>query len=66
MNTHIFTARHPLAAPTRINLRLPRTSALRMRAWLNEPTPHEPTPAAGHMYGLLLRPAERPDIDRRV
>lgn len=66
MNTHSFTVRHPLATATRINLRLPRVSSRAVRGWLNEPARHEPTQIAGHMYGLLLRPAERPDIDRRT
>ena len=66
MNTHIFTSRRPLAAPTNIHLRLPRVSLRAMRAWLDEPARHEPTPIDGHMYGLMLRPAERPDINRRA
>jgi hypothetical protein len=66
MNTHSFTARHQLAPPTSINLRLPHMSRRAVRGWLNEPARHEPTQIAGHMYGLLLRPAERPDIDRRA
>jgi hypothetical protein len=66
MNTHSFTARYQLAVPTRINLRLPRVSRPAVHGWLNQPTRHEPTPIVGHMYGLLLRPAERPDIDRRA
>jgi hypothetical protein len=65
MNTHSFTPRHPLAA-TRINLRLPRIRARAVRVWLNEPPRHEPMLIAGCMYGLWLRPAERPDIDRRA
>lgn len=66
MNTHSFTVRHPLATPSRINLRLLRASRRAVRGWLNAPARHEPTQIAGHMYGLLLRPAERPDIDRRT
>ncbi|MGO9902726.1 MAG: hypothetical protein ACLP0J_24240 [Solirubrobacteraceae bacterium] len=30
-----------------------------LRAWLNEPSKHKPTPIAGYMYGLLLRPVDR-------
>jgi hypothetical protein len=48
----------------RVHLYHPRASLLAFRAWMNEPARHEPTPIAGHMYGLLLRPADRPDIDR--
>jgi hypothetical protein len=66
MNTHIFNARHALAAGTKVNLRVPHINLRAIHAWLNEPGRHAPTPIAGHMYGLLLRPAERPDIDRRA
>ena len=66
MNTHSFATRHPLAAGTRFNLRVPRPSRRALRVWLNEPARHEPMPIAGYMYGLWLRPAERPDIDRRA
>jgi hypothetical protein len=66
MNTHISTARRPLAAPTRIRLRVPRVRMQAVRARLNQPPRHEPTSIAGHMYGLLLRPSDRPDIDRRA
>jgi hypothetical protein len=65
MNTHILATQRPLAAPTiRVNRRVPRVSTRAVRAWLDQPARHQPTPIAGHMYGLLLRPAERPDIDR--
>jgi len=66
MNTHILTTRRPLAAPPKISRRVPRLNTRAVRAWLDEPARHQPTPIAGHMYGLLLRPAERPDIDRRT
>jgi len=66
MSTDSFSTRRPLAAPTRINLRLPRVSVQAMRAWLDEPARRKPTPIAGHMYGLLLRPADRQDIERRA
>jgi hypothetical protein len=66
MNTHISTARRPLAAPTRISLRVLGVRTRGVRAWLNQPPRHQPTPIVGHMYGLLLRPSDRPDIDRRA
>jgi hypothetical protein len=43
------------ASPIRSELTLGRLR--RLRAWLDESPSHEPTPVAGHMYGLLLRPA---------
>lgn len=65
MSTHVFTTR-PLAVPIKISLRVPGMSTRAMRAWLDEPARHESTPIAGQMYGLLLRPSDRPDIDRRA
>ncbi len=32
-----------------------------LRAWLNGPSKDGPTPIAGYMYGLLLRPVDRPE-----
>jgi hypothetical protein len=66
MSTHIFSTRHPLAPATKINLRIPRPNRRAIHTWLNEPARREPTPIAAHMYGLLLRRADRPDIDRRA
>jgi hypothetical protein len=69
MNISIFAPRAALGdiarVVPRVHLHPPRTSLRAMRAWLNEPARHEPTPIAGHMYGLLLRPTDRPDIERR-
>jgi hypothetical protein len=65
MSTHVCPTRRRVAAPIKVDLRVPRVSARTVRAWLNEPPRHAPIPIAGHMYGLLLRPADRPDIDRR-
>jgi hypothetical protein len=66
MSTHIFATRRTPAAPLKFNLRFSRPSSRAVRSRLDEPARHEPMPIAGHMYGLLLRPAERPDIDRRA
>ena len=66
MSTHVFSTRRRVAAPIKIDLRVPHVSARAVRAWLNEPPRHAPMPIAGHMYGLLLRPADRSDIDRRI
>jgi hypothetical protein len=63
MNTHVFPYGRPLAASKRIRLSDPRPSFGALRAWLNAPPRHEPMPVAGYMYGLWLRPAERPDVD---
>lgn len=48
-----------------VRLHDPRSSLRAFRAWLNGPARCEPTPSAVGMYGLLLRPADRPDIDGR-
>jgi hypothetical protein len=48
----------------RVHLHRPRASLQAFRAWMNEPARHEPLAIAGHMYGLLLRPAGRSDIER--
>jgi hypothetical protein len=64
MTTDNFTVRRPLAAGTKISFRVPRLNVGAIHRWLNAPGRHAPTPIAGHTYGLLLRPAERPDIDR--
>ena len=37
-----------------------------LRAWLNEADKHAPARIDGHMYGLLLRPVDRPDLFRRA
>lgn len=62
MNTHILTRRRPLVATNRIDLRLSRPRLESVRAWLNPPARHDPVPGTAHMYGLLLRPTDRPDI----
>jgi hypothetical protein len=66
MNTHIFTTRRIASTLPEWNVRVPRVPVCAFRAWLNEPPRHAPTPIAAHMYGLLLRPSDRPDIDRRA
>jgi hypothetical protein len=65
MSTHIFSTRRRVAAPAKLALRVPHVSVRAVRTWLDEPARHAPTPIAGHMYGLLLRPADRPDIHTR-
>jgi hypothetical protein len=62
MNTHISTRRRPLVLTHPVGLRLSRPTAKGVRAWLNQPARHEPVPGTAHMYGLLLRPTDRPDI----
>jgi hypothetical protein len=62
MNTHILTRRRPLVVTHRVPLRLSRPTAKAVRTWLNQPARHEPVPSTAHMYGLLLRPTDRPDI----
>jgi hypothetical protein len=68
MNNLIFAPRAALGdtarVVSRVSLHRPGASLRAVRAWLNEPTRHQPTPITGHMYGLLLRPVDRPDIDR--
>jgi hypothetical protein len=61
MNTHILTRPRPLAAAGHPALRLSRPSAKAVRAWLNQPARHEPVPTTAIMYGLQLRPRDRPD-----
>jgi hypothetical protein len=61
MNTHILTRRRPLVATDRVGLHLSRPTVQAVRAWLNEPARHEPVPVSTYMYGLLLRPTDRPD-----
>jgi hypothetical protein len=62
MNTHILTRHMPLLARKRLELRLSRPRTAALRAWLNQPGRNEPVPGTAHMYGLLLRPTDRPDI----
>jgi hypothetical protein len=64
MNTHTITHHRPIAVSRPASLRAPRASLAALRHWLNAPADPAPTPIAGHMYGLLLRPTERPDIER--
>jgi hypothetical protein len=64
MNTHILTRRRPLVVLHRPGLRLSRPTARAVRAWLNEPARHEPVPTTAIMYGLQLRPGDRPDSGR--
>jgi hypothetical protein len=46
-----------LKGPIPIHSQLTLGRGRAFRAWLNEPAKHEPTPIAGYMYGLVLRPA---------
>jgi hypothetical protein len=62
MNTHILTRRRPLVVIHRPGRRHSRPTVKAVRAWLNQPARHEPVPSTAYMYGLLLRPTDRPDI----
>jgi hypothetical protein len=68
MNSSIFAPRAAVGdlarVVPRVHVHRPRASLQAFRAWMNEPARHEPTPIAGYMSGLLLRPADRPDINR--
>ncbi len=54
-------ASRPISIRSRLTLGHRRLNVHALRAWLNEPSGHGPTPIAGHMYGLLLRPVDRPE-----
>jgi hypothetical protein len=68
MNNSTFAPRAALGdiarVVPRVHLHDPRASLRARIVWMDQPARHEPTPVAGHVYGLLLRPADRPDIDR--
>jgi hypothetical protein len=70
MHIPAFVSHRPFARvmPARAphHLSAPMVNRRALRVWLDQPG-REPTPVAGHMYGLLLRPVDRQDIggDRR-
>ncbi len=54
-------ASHPFSIHSRLALAHRRLTVHALRAWLNEPSKYGPTPIACYMYGLLLRPIDRPE-----
>ncbi len=53
-------ASRPISIRSRLTLGHLRLDVHTLRTWLNEPSKHGPTPIAGYMHGLLLRPVDRP------
>ncbi len=54
-------ASRPIPIRPRPTLGHRRLNVHALRSWLNEPPKHGPTPIAGYMYGLLLRPGRPPE-----